>query len=94
MHITSVFICTCSWKAIDVTSKMLGIERKDYYSHDIGGGHAVGKLFLVRATMRRCRWLSKLSATEKSRSPSECLAHGVQHHDRQGDRRRPYATPT
>jgi hypothetical protein len=29
---------------------------------------------------RRCRWL-KLSAMEESRSPGECLAHGVRRQD-------------
>jgi hypothetical protein len=34
--------------------------------------------------MRRCRWLSKLSAIEKSQGlRGECLAYGVQYHDQE-----------
>jgi hypothetical protein len=79
----------CGWTMWDVAEKRIQNER---VRRTVANSPTMDSMM----EMRRCRWLSKLSAM-KARSQDlrgEYSAHGVQHHDQQGDLSRPYDTHT
>jgi hypothetical protein len=75
----------CGWTMWDIKEKRITNEET---RRTAGNSPTMESMM----EMRRCRWLSKLSAMEESRSPRKIL--GAWCPIRQGDRNRPYATPT
>jgi hypothetical protein len=65
----------CKWTMLDIAEKWITneqVRRAD--------GHSPTMESIME--VRRCRWLSKLSAMESQNLQGECLAYGVQHHDK------------